>query len=138
MALNIFKKRKPEEKPAEAEKKKEQKAVPAREKKTADISGKKGRAKAGSYWILKTPHVTEKAGDLAEKGQYVFRVFNKANKTEIKKTIENNYAVDVVSVKIIKVSEKKRRLGRIKGVRPGYKKAIVKLRKGQKIEVLPR
>ena len=91
-----------------------------------------------SYKILKGLHVTEKAGDLTEKNQYVFRIFPRANKIGVKKAIENTYGVDVVSVKIINVSEKKRRLGKIQGTRPGYKKAIVKIKKGQKIEVLPR
>jgi len=88
--------------------------------------------------ILKTPHVTEKSTDLVGKHQYVFKVFPKANKTEIKRAIENLYGVDVIDVKIIKVPPKRRRLGRISGWRKGYKKAIVKIKKGQKIEVLPR
>ncbi|MDP2967122.1 MAG: 50S ribosomal protein L23 [bacterium] len=91
-----------------------------------------------SYKILKGPHITEKAGDLAEKNQYVFKIFPRANKIGVKKAIEDTYGVDVVSIKIINVPKKKRRLGKIQGTRPGYKKAIVKIKKGQKIEVLPR
>jgi len=108
----------------------------AEEKKT---EGKSKEVRFGrSYKILKSPHVTEKAGDLTEKNQYVFRVFPRTNKMEVKKAIENTYGVDVVSVKIINAPEKKRRLGKIQGTKPGYKKAIVKIKKGQKIEVLPR
>jgi large subunit ribosomal protein L23 len=91
-----------------------------------------------SYQILKGPHVTEKAGDLTEKNKYVFKVFKKASKTEIKKAIQAVYGVDVVSVRIINVFKKKRRVGKVKGFRSGYKKAIVKIKSGQKIEVLPR
>jgi len=91
-----------------------------------------------SYKILKGPHITEKAGDLTEKNQYVFKIFPRANKIGVKKAIEDTYGVDVVSIKIINVPKKKRRLGKIQGTRPGYKKAIVKIKKGQKIEVLPR
>lgn len=88
--------------------------------------------------VLKTPQVTEKATDLVKGNQYVFKVFAKANKLEIKRAIEDLYGVDVLDVKIIKVPRKKRRLGRISGYRAGYKKAIVKIKEGQKIEVLPR
>lgn len=106
------------------------------------------RQKAGPYkkreiplsaWqILKSPHITEKATDLAAKNQYTFKVYSGANKTEIKKAIEDLFGVDVLGVKIVKVPPKKRRLGRISGWRKGYKKAIVKIKEGQKIEVLPR
>ena len=88
--------------------------------------------------VLISPHITEKATDLAQKNQYVFKVFPKANKTEIKKAIEDLYKVEVLDVKIINVPKKRRRLGRISGWKKGYKKAIVKIKEGQKIEVLPR
>jgi large subunit ribosomal protein L23 len=88
--------------------------------------------------ILKEPHVTEKATNLAREEQYVFKVFPKANKTEIKKAIEELYGVDVLQVRIIYVPKKKRRLGKIEGYKKGYKKAIVKIKKGQEIEVMPR
>lgn len=91
-----------------------------------------------AYRILRTPHVTEKATDLTKKNQYVFKVFPQANKTEIKRVINELYGVDVLDVKIVKVPAKKRRLGRISGWRKAYKKAIVRLKEGQKIEVLPR
>ncbi len=95
-----------------------------------------------AYRILKSPHITEKATDLVEKNQYVFRVFPDVNKTEIKKTVEDLYGVEVERVNIIHNPAKKRRLGRTggwrEGLEKGYKKAIVKIKKGQKIEVLPR
>ena len=62
--------------------------------------------------ILKAPHITEKATNLAEKNQYVFKVWGKANKNEIKKAIESLYKVKVMDVKIINVPAKRRRLGR--------------------------
>lgn len=91
-----------------------------------------------TYRVLKTPHITEKATDLTEKNQYVFKVYPETNKIEIKKVIENLYGVDVVSVKIINIPRRQRRLGRVLGWRKGYKKAIVRVKEGQKIEVLPR
>ena len=90
------------------------------------------------FKILIEPHITEKTTDLEKKNQYVFKVFPKANKTEIKKAIEDLYKVEVLDVKIINVPKKRRRLGRISGLKKGYKKAIVKIKEGQKIEVLPR
>lgn len=134
---DIFKKKKKEEKPKKVVEKVEKKEV----KKEVKVEKPKARKelKIGqSYRILKSPHVTEKATDLAEKNQYVFRVFPRANKIEMKKAIEGTYGVDVVSVRIINVPEKKRRLGKTKGVKAGYKKAIVRVKEGQKIEVLPR
>lgn len=91
-----------------------------------------------TYRVLKTPHVTEKAGDLTVKNQYIFKVLPRTDKNKIKKAIAGLYSVDVVSVKIINVLPKKRKLGRISGWTKGYKKAIVRIKKGQKIEVLPR
>ncbi len=100
---------------------------------------KEGKKSGGSaYQLLKTPHVTEKATSLASKNQYVFKVWPRANKVEIRKAVEDVFGVDVVSVKIINVIEKRRRLGRIEGFKSGYKKAIVRLKEGQKIESLPR
>jgi len=88
--------------------------------------------------VLKTPQVTEKATLLAKGNQYIFKVYSRAGKVEIKKAIKDLYGVDVLSVKIIRVPAKRRRLGRIKGWRKGYKKAIVKIKEGQKIEIMPR
>lgn len=90
------------------------------------------------YRVLKAPHITEKASELAEKNQYVFKVYPATNKIEIKKAIEQLYSVDVLTVRVIKVPRKQRRVGRTVGWRKGYKKAIVKIREGQKIEVVPR
>jgi len=132
MAL-FFKKKKIEEKPKEIKEEKPLEAVEVR-----SPQAKREKVIGGAYRILKTPHVTEKATDLVKKNQYVFKVFPEANKTEIKKAIEDLYGVDVESVKTINVPRKQRRLGRIKGWRKGYKKAIVKIKEGQKIEVMPK
>lgn len=91
-----------------------------------------------AFYILKQPHITEKATALTEKNQYIFNVFAKANKPEVKKAVEGLYGVEVVAVRIVNIPAKKRRLGRISGWKPGYKKAIIKIKEGQKIEVLPR
>lgn len=89
--------------------------------------------------ILTSAQITEKAAALAEKNQYVFKVGDIANKSEIKKAVEQTFGVSVVSVKIIKVPSKRKRIkGRFKGLKQGYKKAIVRLKEGQVIELLPR
>ncbi len=142
--LDIFKKRKEEkrktkEKPkkpkaVKKEKKEEPKRVPAAEKPRT----KKRKKFIQAYKVLRNPHVTEKATDLTKENKYTFKVWPKTNKIEVKKTIEGLYDVDVVSVRIINVPPKRRRLGRTLGWRKGYKKAIVTVKEGQKIEVLPR
>lgn len=103
-------------------------AVPSKPKKISGLA----------YKILKKPRVTEKAADLTAKNQYIFEVFSESNKNQIKRAVEDVYGVDVVKVNIINTHPKRRRLGRIEGWSSGYKKAIVKIKKGQKIEVLPR
>lgn len=146
MALfNIFKKDTGSAVPAKAKvvKKAEKKEAPKELKRevkkevvTVPLSSKKDSEAACR--ILKWPHVTEKATDLTKANQYVFNVYERSNKPEIKKAVEDVYGVKVVSVKIIKIHPKPKRLGRIEGWRKAYKKAIVKLAQGQTIEILPR
>lgn len=88
--------------------------------------------------VFITPHITEKATNLTEKNQYVFKIDKKANKKEIKKAVEYLYKVKVLDVKIINVPAKRRQVGRISGWKKGYKKAIVRVKEGQKIEVFPK
>ncbi len=138
--FDVFKKKKKEhEKPQKKEKPKaEKRPVKKEAKKPAVVPSKPKKVSGSSYRVLRAPQVTEKATDLLEKNQYIFKVFPDANKTEIKKTIESAYGVDVEAVRIINIPRKKRRLGRVEGWQEGYKKAIVKIREGQKIEILPR
>ena len=125
MAFNLFKKKKdgvskPLVKPASSA------GVPERRKLvTFDSSS-----------ILVSPHVTEKATMLSSDNQYVFKVFPRANKTEIKRAIESLYNVKVIGVKIIIVGGKTRRSGKALGWKKGYKKAIIRIKQGQKIETV--
>ncbi len=138
-AFNVFKRKKPEKKKIEKKEVKktpEVKGRPSEKMQKAELPVKKGFNVA--YRTLKTPHITEKAGDLAKKNQYVFKIWPGANKTEIKKAIQDIYGVDVLDIRIIKISRKPRRLGRQRGWREGYKKAIIKIKEGQKMEILPR
>jgi large subunit ribosomal protein L23 len=88
------------------------------------------------YKHLKSAHVTEKAGDLAKKNQYIFKIKSEANKIEIKKAVEEIFKVNIIAIKIINIHKKRRRLGKIAGWKKGYKKAIITIKKGQKIEIL--
>ncbi len=135
---DFFKKRK---KPDKKEEKKDIVKKPLETKEAAVKVVKKQSKKIDegfAYRILKAPHISEKATDLAQDNRYVFKVYERANKTEIKKAVEKLYNVNVVSVKIIKVPSKKRRFKGIMGLRKGYKKTIVEIKKGQKIEILSR
>lgn len=112
-------------------------------KKKVVIKKKTTTKMEGEAWkVLRSPHITEKAAILADENQYIFNVYFRSNKRSIKKAVENLYGVKVVSVKVLKIAPKKRRLGRVegwrKGLEKGHKKAIVKISKGQKIEILPR
>lgn len=83
--------------------------------------------------IIIRPLVTEKTTDLMEENKYTFIVDRKSNKIDIKRAIEEIFGVQVASVYTMNFKGKKRRLGRYpEGLRPGYKKAIVKLAEGSK------
>ena len=92
------------------------------------------------YDIIKEPHIAEKASHLAEQNKYIFKVYPKANKTEIKKAIEALYETKVKKVNIVRMPPKKRRIGQTEGwrggLKKGFKKAIVTLKEGEKIEVI--
>jgi len=138
--LDKLKKEKPVSKPKKEpiKKKVEKKPEKKVEKRKEEKPVKERVLKFETHRILKEPHITEKATDLEKRDKYVFKVYPQANKIEIKKAVEDLYGVDVLSVRIISVRPKRRRLGRTSGWRSGYKKAIVKVKKGQKIELLPR
>ena len=104
----------------------------------AQVKPKSGKSdKTGfSYNIIKEPHISEKAVNLGGENKYVFKIYNNANKLEVKKSIEGIYGVDVLSVRTVKVRAKKRRIGRTEGFKKGYRKAIIKIKEGQKIEII--
>ncbi len=85
--------------------------------------------------IILRPLVTEKSTDFRVKeDKYAFEVDLKTNKPEIKKAIEELFKVNVVGVHTMIVHGKVKRMGRFEGKRPNWKKAIVSLKKGEKIE----
>ncbi len=86
--------------------------------------------------IIISPIKTEKSQILKEKfNQYVFKVHKDANKPQIKKAIEELFKVKVKKVRVIKIPPKRRAFRGKEGFKSGYKKAIVTLEKGEKIEI---
>jgi len=85
--------------------------------------------------IIIRPLITEKSMDLAQENKYTFVVDKNANKIEIKAAVEELFKVKVEKVNTIRVKGKMKRVGRFVGRTPEYKKAIVKLRAGDKIEL---
>ena len=81
------------------------------------------------------PVVTEKSTNLSEQNKIIFKVPNKANKTNLKKNIEKIFKVNVIKINIInKQNRKKLTRGRKINIQ-GYKKAIITLKKGQSIDL---
>ncbi|MBA3936116.1 MAG: 50S ribosomal protein L23 [Planctomycetes bacterium] len=89
------------------------------------------------YDIIRKPRISEKTVHLQNKfGQYTFEVHPSANKTQIKEAIKSLWKVDVLAVNTQNYDGKPRRMRNNKqpGVTASWKKAIVRLADGQKIE----
>ena len=135
--INIFKK-KSEHKQAEEQKEavshlKNAVASPLsaeKEKNTAPLKDNEE-----SYRFLLNPYLTEKTTALSALNQYAFRVAPGANKVQIKQAVEKLYGVKVRAVKVLRMPSKKRQLGRFKGEKTGFKKALVRLKEGDKIDL---
>ncbi|GBE16270.1 50S ribosomal protein L23 [bacterium BMS3Abin15] len=85
--------------------------------------------------FLIEPWITEKSHDKMVENKYIFKVTKDANKKNIKKAIEELYKVVVTRVNIINVPSKSRKYGAKTGWKSGYKKAMVTLKEGDKIEL---
>ena len=82
-----------------------------------------------------SPVITEKATSLSEFNKMVFRVHKGASKNSIKKSIEKIFKVNVIKINTINLKGKTKLVKGKKSSRPGYKKAIVTLKKGQNIDL---
>jgi large subunit ribosomal protein L23 len=89
--------------------------------------------KVKTHPLIKSPRITEKAALGSEKGIYTFNVADEANKNEVKKAINLIYGVMPKRVSIIQIKEKRVVRRGIVGKRKGGKKAVVFLKKGDKI-----
>ena len=85
--------------------------------------------------VLLAPVVSEKSYELIENGKYSFRVHPDAHKTQVRQAVEELFNVHVEGVNILQVRPKPKRRGMVRGRRPGWKKAVVQLRKGESIEI---
>jgi large subunit ribosomal protein L23 len=89
------------------------------------------------YQIIKKPHITERSNVLKSRdNKYVFVVDIRANKSEVKKAVEELFKVSVTKVNTLIMHGKKRRMGKHEGMRSDWKKAIVTLKKGESIKEL--
>ncbi|MDP2929881.1 MAG: 50S ribosomal protein L23 [Candidatus Omnitrophota bacterium] len=86
--------------------------------------------------IVKGMLRTEKGADMMRFGKYLFWVDKKANKVEIRNAVENIYKVKVGQVNTINVKGKPKRVRYTTGMTSGWKKAVVTLKEGSKIDVV--
>lgn len=88
-----------------------------------------------AYQVIIRPLITEKNTNLMELNKYSFEVDRKANKHEIKHAIEEIFKVTVVDVNTINLRGKQRRRGKVVGRTADWKKAVVTLAQGDRIEL---
>ncbi len=86
------------------------------------------------YEVLRRPLITEKNAALQAQGKYAFEVAEEANKPQIKQAVEKAFTVKVTAVNVITVPGKMRRVGRRRVLTQSWKKALVSLKPGDKIE----
>lgn len=105
--------------------------------KPASRQGKKENILFSGKRYIKKPWVSEKTTGLVSINQYVFLVDKSANKPLIREEVERHYGVQVESVNMILKRGKIKRLGRSISRRPSFKKAVVTLKAGQKLDIYP-
>ena len=91
--------------------------------------------KMNAYDVIKSPVITEKATMASEANQVIFKVANKASKTEIKTAVEKLFNVKVAGVNTLVRKGKVRFFRGKRGVQSDVKKAIVTLEEGHSIDV---
>ena len=82
-----------------------------------------------------SPNITEKSTSLSELNKVVFKVHKGSNKKSIKRSIEKIFKVNVVKINTINLKGKTKMVRNKKAFKPGYKKAIVTLKKGRSIDL---
>ena len=124
-------------------KKEEEKEVEAEKEKKADMK-KADKAKKKiffaknsdiAYGTLLEPWVTEKSYAGVSENKYTFKVSKGSAKGEIKKAVEGMFGVEVEKITVTNSHSKKKNFGRHAGVKAGFRKAVVKLKKGNSIEL---
>ncbi len=87
------------------------------------------------YEVLRRPLITEKITTLQAQNKYAFEVAEEANKPQVKQAVEKAFKVKVTAVNTITVPGKLRRIGRQQVLTRSWKKAVVTLKPGDKIEI---
>ena len=87
-----------------------------------------------TYQVLLRPLITEKGTLLSEQNKYAFQVAKGANKMQIKEAVEKAFDVHVTKVNTMVMPGKTKRVGRSRGNTPEWKKAVVTLMDGERIE----
>jgi len=88
------------------------------------------------HQVLLRPTITEKSTLLQESGKYTFRVASRANKVQVKEAVETSFNVTVLDVNITKTHGKRKRYGSRITKKPDFKKAVVTLASGDRIELV--
>ncbi len=88
------------------------------------------------WQVILRPLITEKNTNQVAEGKYTFEVAREANKVQIRDAVQKIFKVDVADVNVVNVRGKERGIGRRKGMTSNWKKAIVTLKPGQRIEEL--
>ncbi len=109
----------------------------AAKKSSAPSSSKQALRSPANEFIIKHPLITEKSYRMSATGQYIFVVDKHTNKSEIKKAIKHIYNVDPVSVNTVTIRGERQTYRGVAGKKPTTKKAIVTLKKGQKLDIMP-
>lgn len=136
--FDVFKTKKGEDKfvkkqREKAEVKKTEEPKEEKEKKTEKKT--ENKISGFSAGVLSGPHITEKNTLLNEQNGYVFKIKPKANKIMVRRAIKETYGVVPEKVNIVYVPDKKRFIRGKYGVTTGFKKAVVYLKEGDKIEI---
>ena len=84
---------------------------------------------------IRSPVITEKATGLSEQNKVIFKVHENATKLSIKKNIEKIFKVNVIKVNTINKKSKNKIVRGKLGVKKGFKKAVITLKKGQSIDL---
>jgi len=88
------------------------------------------------YEVLRRPLITEKNTALQAQGKYAFEVANEANKPQIKQAVEKAFKVKVMAVNVMRMPGKRRRVRGREVLPQPWKKAIITLKPGDKIELV--
>lgn len=112
------------------DKKEKSSAVKSKDSRTRLIAGE-----VNAYKVLVEPWITEASTAAMEMNKYVFKVAKEASKKQIKSAIEKIYKVKVKSVNTVTIPRKFKSYGRTPGFKSEFKKAIVSVKEGDKIEL---